>query len=33
MDQVPNTNLLEKKYVQYLRGGEKRDYPFAFRPC
>lgn len=33
MDQVPNTNLLEKKYVQYLSAGESRDYRFSFRPC
>lgn len=33
MDQVPNTNLLEKKYVQYLPAGRSRDYRFSFRPC
>lgn len=33
MDQVPNTNLLEKKYVQFLPAGEKRDYEFSFCPC
>lgn len=33
MDQVPNTNLLEKKYVQYLPAGEARDYTFSFQPC
>ena len=33
MDQVPNTNLLEKKYVQYLPAGRTRDYRFSFRPC
>lgn len=33
MDQVPNTNMLDKKYVQYLPAGEKRDYRFSFEPC
>ena len=33
MDQVPNTNLLEKKYVQYLPAKEARDYRFSFQPC
>lgn len=33
MDQVLVTNLLEKKYVQHLPGGESRDYRFSFRPC
>lgn len=33
MDQVPNTNLLEKKYVQYLPARETRDYQFSFQPC
>lgn len=33
MDQVPNTNMLEKKYVQYLPAGQARDYMFAFQPC
>ena len=33
MDQVENTNLLEKKYVQFLSAGEHRDYEFSFRPC
>lgn len=33
MDQVPNTNLLEKKYVQFLEGGMHRDYVFSFCPC
>ncbi len=31
--QVPNTNLLEKKYVQFLGAGEARDYKFSVRPC
>ncbi|MDO4262403.1 MAG: aldose 1-epimerase family protein [Eubacteriales bacterium] len=33
MDQVSNTNLLEKKYVQTLPGGQSRDYLFRFEPC
>ena len=33
MDQVPNTDMLQKKYVQYLPAGETRDYRFSFRPC
>lgn len=33
MDQVPNTNLLEKKYVQFLPAGASRDYCFSFQPC
>jgi len=33
MDQVSSTNLLEKKYVQFLPAGETRDYKFCFRPC
>ncbi len=33
MDQVPNTNLLEKKYVQFLAAGKTRDYLFSFKPC
>lgn len=31
--QVPNTNLLEKKYVQFLGAGESKDYRFSFEPC
>ncbi len=31
--QVPNTNLLEKKYVQFLGAKETRDYRFSFEPC
>ena len=30
---IENTNLLEKKYVQFLSAGEHRDYEFSFRPC
>ncbi len=33
MDQVPNTHLLEKKYVQSLPAGQARDYRFSFQPC
>ncbi len=33
MEQVPNTNMLEKKYVQYLPAGQSKDYPFSFSPC
>lgn len=33
MDQVQNTNLLEKKYVQYLPAGTSKDYLFSFQPC
>lgn len=33
VDQVPNTNLVEKKYVQYLPANEARDYRFSFMPC
>lgn len=33
MDQVSNTNMLEKKYVQFLQAGQARDYQFRFRPC
>lgn len=33
MDQVSDTNLPEKKYVQYLPAGESRDYRFSFSPC
>ena len=33
MDQVPNTNLLEQKYVQYLGAGQAKDYCFSFEPC
>lgn len=33
MDQVPDTRLLEKKYVQYLKAGEAKEYLFAFQPC
>lgn len=33
LDQVPNTNMLEKKYVQYLPAGGKKDYRFSFAPC
>ena len=33
MDQVPNTHLLEKKYVQSLSAGQARDYRFSFQPC
>lgn len=31
--QVPNTNLLEKKYVQFLAAGESKAYQFSFEPC
>lgn len=33
MDQVPCTDMLQKKYVQSLPAGEKKDYLFAFKPC
>lgn len=33
MDQVPNTDMLQKKYVQYLPAKESREYPFSFAPC
>lgn len=33
MDQVPCTDMLQKKYVQYLPAGEKKDYLFQFKPC
>lgn len=33
MDQVSNTDLLQKKYVQYLSAKESREYPFSFVPC
>lgn len=33
IEQVPNTNMLEKKYVQYLSAGQSRDYRFSFFPC
>ena len=33
MDQVPNTDLLQKKYVQYLPAGGTKDYRLAFQPC
>ena len=33
MDQVPNTDMLQKKYVQYLSPKESRAYPFSFQPC
>ena len=33
MEQVPDTNMLEKKYVQYLPAGQSKDYPFSFSPC
>ncbi len=33
LDQVPNTNLLEKKYTQSLAAGESRDYKFSITPC
>lgn len=31
--QVPNTNMLEKKYVQYLAAGASKDYRFSVVPC
>ena len=31
--QVPNTNMLEKKYVQYLEAGASREYRFSAVPC
>lgn len=33
MDQVTCTDMLKKKYVQYLEGGQQRDYTFSFEPC
>lgn len=33
LDQVPNTNLLEKKYAQSLAPLESRDYKFSITPC
>ena len=33
MDQVSCTDMLQKKYVQYLAAGQTRDYVFAFKPC
>ena len=33
LEQVPNTNMLEKKYVQYLPAGQAKDYRFSFLPC
>ncbi len=33
MDQVSCTDMLKKKYVQFLSGGQARDYVFAFKPC
>ena len=33
MDQVSCTDMLQKKYVQYLSAGQARDYVFAFKPC
>ena len=33
LDQVPNTNMLEKKYVQSLPAGEKKNYRFSVTPC
>ena len=33
MDQVPCTDMLKKKYVQFLQAGAARDYVFSFKPC
>ena len=33
LDQVPNTNMLEKKYVQHLPAGSQKDYKFSVTPC
>lgn len=33
MDQVPDTDMLKKKYVQFLPGGSAKDYRFSFMPC
>ena len=33
MEQVSNTNMLEKKYVQYLPAGKAKDYRFSVKPC
>ena len=33
MDQVSCTDMLKKKYVQFLDGGKARDYVFRFQPC
>ena len=33
LDQVPNTNMLEKKYVQYLPAETAKDYRFSVTPC
>lgn len=33
LEQVPDTNLPEKKYAQSLSANEARDYRFSFMPC
>ncbi len=33
MEEVSNTNMLEKKYVQYLPAGKAKDYRFSVKPC
>lgn len=33
LDQVPSTDLLKKKYVQFLNGGESKEYRFLVQPC
>ncbi len=33
MDQVPDTDMLKKKYVQFLAGNSAKDYRFSFMPC
>lgn len=33
LEQVPDTDMLKKKYVQRLAPGEARDYRFSVMPC
>lgn len=33
MEQVSSTDMLEKKYVQFLKAGASKNYRFSFRPC
>ncbi len=33
LEQVSSTNILEKKYVQYLAANTSRDYLFSVVPC
>lgn len=32
LDQVPDTDMLKKKYVQYLAAGDAKEYRFSVRP-